>query len=49
MEGHSGSLAQWGVAAIVIHKMANGLSDRQLREGFLGADPVREILSYAES
>jgi class 3 adenylate cyclase/tetratricopeptide (TPR) repeat protein len=38
----------WGVAVEVIHNTANGLSDRELREGFLGAEPVREILSKAE-
>jgi Flp pilus assembly protein TadD len=40
---------QWGVAAEVIRKTANGLSDRELREGFLRAEPIREILSKAES
>jgi class 3 adenylate cyclase/tetratricopeptide (TPR) repeat protein len=34
---------QWGAAAEVIHKTANGLSDRELREGFLNASPIREI------
>jgi len=38
---------QWGVAAEVIQKTAAGLSDRELREGFLGARPIREILSKA--
>jgi len=37
----------WGSAAQVIHNTAGGLSDRQLREGFLKAEPVREILSKA--
>jgi tetratricopeptide (TPR) repeat protein len=40
---------QWGAAAEVIHNTANGLSDRQLRHGFLEAQPVREILARAES
>jgi len=40
---------QWGAAAEVIRSLANGLSDRELREGFLTADPIREILSKAES
>jgi len=40
---------QWGEAAEVIRKTANGLSDRELREGFLEAKPIREILSKAES
>jgi tetratricopeptide (TPR) repeat protein len=40
---------QWGAAAEVIHKTANGLSDRELREGFLSAKPIREILAKAAS
>jgi class 3 adenylate cyclase/tetratricopeptide (TPR) repeat protein len=36
---------QWGAAAEVIQKTANGLSDRGLREGFLSAQPIREILA----
>ena len=40
---------QWGASAEVIQKVANGLSDRQLRAGFLGADPIREILSKTEN
>ena len=39
----------WGSAAQVIHNTANGLSDRQLREGFLKAEAIREIFSKAES
>jgi class 3 adenylate cyclase/tetratricopeptide (TPR) repeat protein len=35
---------QRGAAAEVIHKTANGLADRELREGFLNASPIREIL-----
>jgi len=38
----------WGAAAEIIQNTANGLSDRELREGFLEAKPVREILSKAE-
>jgi tetratricopeptide (TPR) repeat protein len=38
---------QWGAAAEVIHKTANGLSDRNLREGFLNAKPIRDILARA--
>jgi class 3 adenylate cyclase/tetratricopeptide (TPR) repeat protein len=38
---------QWGVAVDVIRKTAKGLSDRELREGFLGAKPIREILANA--
>ncbi len=40
---------QWGTAAEVIRKMANGLSNRELREGFLSAKPIREILAKAAS
>jgi len=35
----------WGAAAEVIENTAKGLSDSELREGFLRADPVRHILS----
>ncbi len=35
---------QWGAAAEVIRKTAGGLSDRELREGFLSATPIRDIL-----
>jgi tetratricopeptide (TPR) repeat protein len=38
---------QWGAAAEVIHRTANGLSDRQLREGFLNARPIHKILAKA--
>jgi len=40
---------QWGAAAEVIRRLANGLSDRELREGFLQAEPIQEILSKTES
>jgi Flp pilus assembly protein TadD len=40
---------QWGAAAEVIHKTANGLSGRNLREGFLKARPIRDILAKASS
>jgi tetratricopeptide (TPR) repeat protein len=40
---------QWGAAAEVIHKTANGLSDRNLREGFLNAKPIRDILAKTGS
>jgi tetratricopeptide (TPR) repeat protein len=40
---------QWGAAAEVIHKTANGLSDRNLREGFLNAKPIQDILANAGS
>jgi tetratricopeptide (TPR) repeat protein len=35
---------QWGAAAEVIRKTANGLADRELREGFLSAKTIRHIL-----
>ena len=38
---------QWFAAAEVIQNTANGLSDRDLRDGFLKAEPVRTILSKA--
>ena len=40
---------RWGAAAEVIHKTASGISDRGLREGFLNAKPIREILANAGS
>jgi len=39
----------WVAAAEVIRSLANSLSDRELREGFLQAEPIREMLSKAES
>jgi tetratricopeptide (TPR) repeat protein len=35
---------QWSKAAEVIQTTANGLSDRELREGFLSAAPIKNIL-----
>jgi tetratricopeptide (TPR) repeat protein len=46
---HREEREHWGAAAEVIQSTANGLSDRQLRTGFLEAKPIREILSKAES
>jgi tetratricopeptide (TPR) repeat protein len=40
---------EWGVAAEIVHKTANGLDDRNLREGFLNAKPIRDILVKAGS
>ena len=40
---------QWGAAAEIIRKTANGLSDRELREGFLNAKPIQGILANAGS
>lgn len=45
----SEELSQWGAAAEIIHNTANDLSDRQLREGFLKAAPIRKILAKSES
>jgi class 3 adenylate cyclase/tetratricopeptide (TPR) repeat protein len=39
---------QWGLAADTILNVANGLSDRELREGFLNSEPIRQILSKAQ-
>jgi tetratricopeptide (TPR) repeat protein len=39
----------WGAAEEVIQNTAKGLSNRELRAGFLEARPIREILSKAES
>jgi tetratricopeptide (TPR) repeat protein len=49
MGRHSEEQEQWGSATQIIHNTANGLSDRQLREGLLKAEPIREIFSKAES
>jgi class 3 adenylate cyclase/tetratricopeptide (TPR) repeat protein len=38
---------EWTAAAGIIHKTANGLSDRNLQEGFLNARSIREILTKA--
>ncbi len=40
---------QWGIAADVIQKTANGLTDCELREGFLSAKPIRDILEKTGS
>jgi Flp pilus assembly protein TadD len=40
--------AQWGRAAKVIQNSAKALSDRGLREGFLKAQPIREILAQTD-
>jgi class 3 adenylate cyclase/tetratricopeptide (TPR) repeat protein len=38
---------QWGMAAEIIFKTANDISNRELRESFLEAKPIRQILSKA--
>ena len=40
---------QWGAAKDIIQNTAKGLSDRELREGFLNAEPIREILSNTKA
>jgi tetratricopeptide (TPR) repeat protein len=40
---------QRGAAAEVIQKTATGLSDRELRQGFLNARPIRDILAKTSS
>lgn len=39
---------QWGAAGATIQNVANGLSDRELRQGFLNAEPIRHILSKSQ-
>ncbi len=48
MGRHSEGKEHWGSAAQVIGNTANGLSDRQIREAFVKAEPIRETLSKAE-
>jgi tetratricopeptide (TPR) repeat protein len=38
----------WRAAAEIIQKTANGLSERDIREGFLKAAPVREVFSKVQ-
>jgi hypothetical protein len=47
MGRHSEAREQWGAASVIIHNTAEGLSDRELRQGFLNAEPIQEILSKA--
>ncbi|MGD2184534.1 MAG: AAA family ATPase, partial [Desulfobacterales bacterium] len=44
---HSEAHEQWGMAAEIVLKTANRISNRELREGFLEAEPIRQILSKA--
>jgi tetratricopeptide (TPR) repeat protein len=44
---HSEAMEQWGAASTIIQNTAEALSDRELREGFLKAEPIRKILSKA--
>jgi tetratricopeptide (TPR) repeat protein len=49
LQRESEAKEQWGAAAEAIHKTAGGLSDRELRGGFLSAKAIREILAKAGS
>ena len=40
---------QWQAAASIVRSTAEGLEDEGLRETFLGAAPVREILTHARA
>jgi len=44
---HSEENEQWGLAAEVILKTAKRISSRELKEGFLEARPIRQVLSRA--
>lgn len=48
LKSSSEAREQWGRAAEVVQNVAAALSDRGLREGFLQARPIREILSQTE-
>jgi ATP/maltotriose-dependent transcriptional regulator MalT len=45
---HREEREQWGLASEIILKVSRGLSDRRLRQGFLEAQSIREILSKVE-
>jgi hypothetical protein len=40
---------QWEAAAAVVRSTADGLKDRELRNTFLDAAPIREIMEKANS
>lgn len=40
---------QWGAASEIVHNVGKGISDRELRDGFLRAEPIHNILSKATS
>jgi len=46
---HSEENEQWGLAAEIILNTAERISNRALREGFLEAKPIRQILSRANA
>jgi tetratricopeptide (TPR) repeat protein len=48
LKSSSEAREQWGRAAEVVQNVAAALSDRGLREGFLQARPIREILPQTE-
>jgi hypothetical protein len=44
--GRSGEAREnWGLAAQLINKVANLLSDNEMKSNFLNADPIKSILS----
>ena len=49
MGRHSEAQEQWGEASEVIQNTANGLSDRTIRDGFLNAEPIIQILAKANA
>jgi class 3 adenylate cyclase/tetratricopeptide (TPR) repeat protein len=49
LKRNSEAKEQWGAASEIIGKTASGISDRELREGFLTTNPIQGILSKAES
>jgi tetratricopeptide (TPR) repeat protein len=49
LQRQSEAREQWGAAVDVIRRTASGLSDRDLRKGFLNAKPIRGILAKAGS
>ena len=44
--GRTGEASEnWGLAADLINKTADSLSDNELKSGFLNADPIKKVLS----
>jgi class 3 adenylate cyclase len=44
LDRSSEATENWGLAAELINDVANGLTDLKLRSGFIGAQPIKEIL-----
>ena len=42
------ALAQYRAARDLVQGIAAGLTDEKLRQGFLGAEPIRDVFSRAE-